>query len=82
MTVTGRRPLSHPVLRRLAVRDQLLDAMREPGGVLGSPSEIADQTARIEDLARRVVLLDGPLNGQQRRSLHLIASELLRRAEA
>jgi len=27
-------------------------------------------------------LLDGPLNGQQRRSLHLIARELLRRAQA
>lgn len=50
--------------------------------MLGSPSEIADQTARIEDLARRVVLLDGPLNGQQRRSLLILARELVRRAEA
>lgn len=82
MTVTGRRPASHPVLRRLAVRNQLLEAMRAPGGVLVSSPEMAEQAARIEDLAQRVVLLpDGPLNGQQRRSLHLIARELLRKAQ-
>lgn len=77
------RPASHPVLRRMAVRDQLSEAMREPRGVLVSASEVADLSTRIEDLAQRVAWLpDGPLTGQQRRGMIVVANELLRRAQA
>lgn len=87
MTATGYRPETHPVLLRqraaMGVADARALIVRSPDGQLVSPNAVADQSARIEDLAQRVVMLpDSPLTGQQRRGLHLIARELLRRAEA
>ena len=70
-------PLSHPVL----TRTRMLEEARPLPAT--SAAEIASLEARINDIAERVVLMpDAPLNGRQRRSLHVIARELMRRAES
>lgn len=75
----GRRhmPLSHPVLERVRM---LTNARPLPPT---AATEVTFMDARINDLAQRVVLMpEAPLTGQQRRSLHVIARELVRRAES
>jgi hypothetical protein len=95
--VTRHLPASHPVLQRMRRSvgyDEDLDrihgralaavhlAIEARPGELVSASEVADMTARIEDLAQRVVLMpEGPLTTQQRRSLAVIATELIRRTK-
>lgn len=85
----GRRhvPASHPVLNRIVTaryRADLAAAMeRADSRATVSATAQSEVNARLEDLAHRVVLLpDTDLSGQQRRSLIVIATELLRRAES
>jgi len=85
MTATGYRPASHPVLRRARFHADLARAIERAELDIDpvAATVVSDSSTRIEDLAQRVVMLpDVPLTGQQRRSLHIIAGELLRRADA
>lgn len=81
------RPASHPLMQRQRMLSigQILAAIDSGGRALDPSSAVSlsDQGARIEDLAQRVVLMpDSPLTAQQRRSLVVIAHELLRRADS
>lgn len=82
MTATGYRPTSHPVLRRQAFRVAMeLGLEHTPSTTSVAATVVSDTSYRIEDLAQRVVQLpDVPMTGQQRRSLIVIANELIRRA--
>lgn len=85
MIGTRHRPASHPVHVRERFRADLRLAMEmaDPRDIAMSATAMHDQASRIEDLAHRVVMLpDTPLTGQQRRSLHILARELLRRANS
>lgn len=77
-------PASHPVARRrIEFQAELLRRIDDGSLHAIAATAVADQTARIEHLAQSVVLLpDTPLTVQQRRSLTVIARELLRRAQA
>lgn len=80
------RPSSHPLVQRERVMrlGQVIAAMDLGDHPLDAISAVSarDQSARIEDLAQRVVLMpETPLTGEQRRSLLVLARELTRRAQ-
>lgn len=75
------RPDSHPVLQRARFHAELAKSLDRTHATLDpiSATQVADQSARIDDIAARVASLGDSLTPLQRRSLLAICRELDRR---